>query len=109
MKRGQLTKQIQSIAKAFLGREIDTTELRLYAYMDYVMKNEQRIKPAVCNQDDRDILKKLREEGHIEGGAGGLGLTKEFYDYMQEVLWWGYVAYESQPLETARKGLDKPQ
>ena len=36
--RGQLTEEIQAIAKAFLGREITTVELRLYAYLDYLMK-----------------------------------------------------------------------
>ena len=89
--RGQLTEQIQSLAKGFLGREITTVELRLYPYLDYVMKNGQRIEPIRINQEDRDILKTLKQEGHIEGGASGLSMTKEFYDYINQVLWLGYV------------------
>ncbi len=91
--RGQLTNQIQDIAKGFLNRKITTAELRLYAYLDYVMKNEQRINPACANTEDRAILSTLKQEGHIEGGASGLSMTKEFYDYINQILWFGYVAY----------------
>lgn len=89
--RGQLTNEIQEFARSFLGREITTRELRLYPYLDYVMKNEQKIEPKRVNQEERDILQKLREENHIEGGASGLSMTKEFYDYINQVLWLGYV------------------
>ncbi len=89
--RGQLTEQIQELARAYLAREISTDELRLYAYLDYVMKNEQLIKPIHINADDRKVLAVLRSEGQIEGGASGLSMTKEFYDYINQVLWLGYV------------------
>ena len=89
--RGQLTDEIQDLAKSFLGREIDTTELRLYPYLDYQMKNEQRLDPRRCNGGDRKVLAVLRNEGHIEGGASGLSMTKEFYDFINQVLWFGYV------------------
>ena len=89
--RGQLTDEIQSLVKDFLGREITVRELRLYPYLDYVMKNEQKIDPNHINQEERDILKTLRQEGHIEGGASGLAMTKEFYDYINQVLWFSYV------------------
>ena len=89
--RGQLTDEIQGLAKGFLGREIDTTELRLYPYLDYQMKNTQKLDPKCCNSDDRKVLKVLRSEGHIEGGASGLSMTKEFFDYINQVLWISYV------------------
>ncbi len=89
--RGRLTDEIQGLAKAFLGREIATTELRLYPYLDYQMKNEQKLDPRRCNSDDRKVLAVLRHEGHIEGGASGLSMTKEFYDYINQVLWFSYV------------------
>jgi len=96
MARGQLNEKAQNIAKKFLNREIDTTELRLYPYLDFLMKNEQIIDIRKCNQDDRNVLSVLRKEGHIEGGASGLAITKEFYDYINEILWHTYVvgAYE---------------
>lgn len=89
--RGQLTDELQGLARGFLGREINTTELRLYPYLDYQMKNEQKLDPKCCNSDDRKVLAVLRSEGHIEGGASGLSMTKEFYDYINQVLWLGYV------------------
>lgn len=99
--RGQLTDEIQGLAKGFLGREITTTELRLYPYLDYLMKNEQRIDPQRCNQADKDVLSVLRQEGHIEGGASGLAMTKEFYDYINQVLWYGYVVGAYNPVADA--------
>ena len=89
--RGQLNEKCQELAREFLNREITTTELRLYPYLDYLMKNEQKIDPRRVNQADRDVLSILRKEEHIEGGASGLSMTKEFYDYINQVLWYGYV------------------
>ena len=89
--RGVLTEEIQELAKVFLGREITVRELRLYPYLDYQMKNEQKFNPNHVNQEERTILRLLKDAGHIEGGASGLGMTKEFYDYINQVLWFGYV------------------
>ena len=89
--RGRLTPEIQEVAKKFLGREITTTELRLMAYVAYVMVNDQRIEPARINAEEREVLSTWRSEGHIEGGAAGLSITKEFWDAMSEILWLGYV------------------
>lgn len=96
-----LTEEIQKLAKEFLKREITTAELRLYPYLDYLMKNEQRIDPRSINGDDRNVLQLLREEGHIEGGASGLAMTKEFYDYINQVLWVGYVVGAYNPVADA--------
>lgn len=90
-KRGQLTKRIKDKSKDLLGYDITQVELRLMAYAAYVMVNNQRIEPQKCNKDDRAVLKKWRAAGHIEGGATGLAITKEFWDAMQELIWLGYV------------------
>jgi len=89
--RGILTEEIQELAKVFLGREITVRELRLYPYLDYQMKNEQKLNPNHVNQEERTILRLLKDAGHIEGGVSGLSMTKEFYDYINQVLWFGYV------------------
>lgn len=95
MGRGQLTDDIQLKAEHYFDRQITKAELRLMPYVDYVMKNEQRIDPRKCNQEDRDVLRLWKDAGYIEGGAGGLSITREFYDIIQDFLWLAYVAYES--------------
>ena len=94
--RGMLTPEIQEIAKGLLGREITTTELRLMNYVACVMTNDQKIDPNSINERERGILSTWRAEGHIEGGAGGLSITKEFWDAMSEIIWLGYVVGGSQ-------------
>ena len=89
--RGQLTKRVAAKAKELLGRDINTTELRLMPYLQYQMMNEQCIDPIKCNDDDRKILSKWREVRYIEGGASGLGITKKFWDIINEILFLAYV------------------
>jgi hypothetical protein len=98
--RGCLNDKIQDLAKKFLKREITTTELRLYPYLDYVMKNYQWIDPRKINSDDRTVMAQLRSENYIDyhtevfedkPAKTYLNLTKEFYDYMCQVLWYGYI------------------
>ena len=86
MARGMLTDNAKDISRSFLDREITCRELRLYPYLDFTIKNSQRIDPNKINSEERKILSVLRAEGHIEGGASGLSMTREFYDYMQDIL-----------------------
>jgi len=90
-KRGQLTDRIKQKSKELLGYEIDVTELRLMPYILYVMQNDQRIAPRRCNEAERDILHKWRKAGHIEGGASGLRITKDFWEILCEIVFLGYV------------------
>lgn len=89
--RGKLTDEIKKKSKDLIGYEISQKELRLLAYIDYIMKNEQYINIAKIDGEERDILQKWKELGYMEGGASGLSITKEFYDVMQEILWLGYI------------------
>ena len=61
------------------------------AYVQYVMVNEQKINPNMCNRDDRKILQKWRKKNFIDGGILELSITKEFWDAMCEILFLGYV------------------
>ena len=89
--RGQLTEEIKVKSKELLGYEIDIAELRLMPYIMYVMQNNRKIDPAKCNQRDRNVLKKWRKKEHIEGGASGLAITKEFWNILCEMVFMGYV------------------
>ena len=90
-KRGQLTERIKTKSKELLGYEIDQIELRLMPYIQYQMCNEHKINPNNINSDERKILSKWREAGHIEGGASGLGITKDFWDIINEIIFLGYI------------------
>lgn len=90
-KRGQLTERIEEKSKELLGYKISQLELRLMAYAQYVMVNEQKLDIAKIAPDERQILSKWRERGFMEGGASGMAITKEFWDAMCEILWLGYV------------------
>jgi len=90
-KRGQLTDRIKQKSKQLLGYEIDVLELRLMPYIQYVMVNEQKIKIEHINFEGRKILSKWREAGHIEGGASGLRITKDFWNIICEIVFLGYV------------------
>uniref|UniRef100_A0A6H1ZCK7 Uncharacterized protein n=1 Tax=viral metagenome TaxID=1070528 RepID=A0A6H1ZCK7_9ZZZZ len=90
-KRGVLTKRIKEKSKELLGYELDERELRLMPYIQYQMMNEQRLDPKCVNQEEREILRKWKDAGHIEGGASGLLITKVFWDVINEILFLGYV------------------
>mgnify|MGYP001566902931 CR=1 FL=1 len=92
--RGELTKEVQKIAKEHFGREITLRELRLMPYVQYQMMNEQKIEPNRINAEERQVLSIWRKEGHIEGGASGLYITKEFWDTINQILFSAYVDCE---------------
>lgn len=94
--RGTLTKEINEIAFKIIGRKINQLELRLMPYIQYVMINEQKIDPRKINSEERKVLKKWKDEGFIEGGATGLAITKEFWDFMNEILFQGYVSQQGE-------------
>ena len=54
--RGFLNEKIQLEAKEVLGREITQTELRLYPYIDYVIKNGGYCDRSKLSREERQIL-----------------------------------------------------
>lgn len=92
--RGALTPQIQELAQKHLGREISLRELRLMPYIQYVAMNSQKIDPNKINSEERKIWQSWKKQGWVDGGMTGIGITKDFWDAMSEILWLGYVVYE---------------
>jgi hypothetical protein len=90
--RNVLTEHMQSLAKAFLDREITVCELRLYFHLSYTMQNGRRLSSQHMNE--RKVLSQLRKEGHIKGGARGLKMTFQFWTYIHTVLWFGYADHD---------------
>jgi len=94
-KRGQLNEKVQEVARKFLGISLTLTELRLIPYLQYVMINEQKLDPRKINSDERTILAKWKARGFLEGGASGMTITEDFWNFMCEILLYGYVDYSS--------------
>lgn len=95
-KRGELTQEIQDKAIAFWGWEITPTELRLYPYVHYCATNERKLDPVKINQEERTILQVWRDAGHFEGGMTGINMTKDLFDFINEMLWLAYFQYDSE-------------
>lgn len=91
MARGMLTDKAQGMAKKFLGYEIDTDELRMMSYVHYQMMNEQKLDPRRMNGEDRAIFAKWKKAGHVDGGMTRLAITREFWDFMCDILFETYV------------------
>lgn len=93
--RGQLTTAIQEKAFAFWGRNITQTELRLYPYIYSCAINARRIDPSKVNVEEREIMRLWKDAGHFQGGMVEMNMTKEFFDFINEILWLGYFTYDN--------------
>lgn len=91
MARGKIGATLKAKSQELLGYEVEKDEYRLMPYIQYVMMNEQKLDIPKMAPYERPILQKWREAGYIEGGAGGLAITKEFWDIINELLFIGYV------------------
>ena len=90
--RGILTDSIQEKAVAFLNRTISQKELRLYPYIDYSIKNAcQGWNYSKMDEKEIEILNRLYDERHIIYSPEKIIVTRNFYNYMQDVLAMGYV------------------
>lgn len=89
--RGALTEEIQENARRFLGREINQVELRLYPYIDYCIKNGGRFDPNKINEEERIIIRKLKDAKLLDTENWNFYISKEFYNYIQTILWLSYV------------------
>jgi hypothetical protein len=92
--RGALTPEIESLGETFLGKKMTQQELRLLPYLDYCSKNNG-IQPNRINQEEREILSGWRKKGFLDYSSsptsGYLSLRRDFYDFMNNVLWLAYV------------------
>lgn len=73
---------------------ITLKELRLLPYFQYLLMNEARVDPIKIDSEERTILQKWRDEGKITFSASeSCTCTKEFWDWMNEILWESYVPH----------------
>jgi hypothetical protein len=91
MGRGTLSQEIKDLSQRFLRREIDQEELRLYPYLDYCLKNFNRYEQQKLSFEENKIMMQLCMEGHMKVTDKTVEVTKEFFTYLQEVLWLSYI------------------
>ena len=97
--RGKLTPELERVWRERTGRELTTEELRLTPYIQHVMLNDRKLDPAKISPGERAILQEWREAGFIGGGMTGLGMTREFWESICEILWIGYATYDCREIE----------
>ena len=91
--RGQLTEKVQELAREYLGREISVIELRLYPFIDYCIKNGGYMDRHKLSREEIDILHAY-DEDKCKRSQGYVYVSKDFYEYIQKVLWESYVEKE---------------
>lgn len=98
-KRGQLTTGLQLMAVKFWGREITQTELRLYPYVHSCAINARKLDPEKINMEEREIMQLWKQTDHFDGGIStdSLYLTKEFFDFINDMLYYAYYIYDELP------------
>lgn len=89
--RGILTTEIQNKANSFLKREISQKELRLYPYIDYSIKNGCQGWSYSKIDEEIKILNRLYDERHIIYSPEKIIVTRNFYDFIQDILAISYV------------------
>ena len=91
--RGELTQKIKDKSKELFGYEITVGQLRLMAYVQYIMTNNQIVESQNVNEEEICILEKWQDEGYVQYDrtTGRINITKKFWNIMSEILYLGYV------------------
>jgi hypothetical protein len=88
MSRGVLTDEL---AEKY---GITLKELRLIPYFQYLLINHQAVDIRKIDQEERDILQRWRDEGKITFSCYyPVRASREFWDFMNDVLWDSYVPH----------------
>lgn len=88
MARGCLTDEMKS------KYGISIKQLRSLPYFQFLLMNEMHIDPNKIDSEERTILQNWRDEGKITFSVSeSCTCTKEFWDWMSEILWESYVPH----------------
>lgn len=87
MSRGMFTEEL----KEKYGVN-NVKELRLLPYIQYLLVNHLSVDPNKIDSTEREILIRWRDEGKITFSCTEpMTTTKEFWDWLNEVMWVAYV------------------
>ena len=100
--RGKITVDIANKGSRFLGRVFTQKELRLYPYLSFCFLNNGKIEFTRTDKEEQAILQVLENAGHIKiternaNGTAKIYPTKQFYDFLNNILADGYVLFENE-------------
>lgn len=88
LRRGMLSEELKK------KYNITQKELRLMPYFQYLLLNHAAVDPAKIDEEERKILSRWQKEGKITRPCvrgDTCSVTKEFWDFMCEILYETYV------------------
>lgn len=89
MDRGKYTEELHN------KYGISPEELRLIPYLQYLLVNHMPVDPNKISGEERRILSKWRDEGHITFSmTDPCTSTKKFWDFISEILYETYVIHK---------------
>jgi hypothetical protein len=96
MPRGKLTPEVKAMARTRLhDQDFNQFKLRLLPYIQYCLMNNQSLDINKLSSKERHVLRQWKDEGHIgDSPITNLTVTRNFWDAMNDILWFSYVDYE---------------
>ena len=88
----EVTYEVKLAAIRFLGRNITSSELNLYLYLDHEVKNScSGWSYSKLTLEDIRVLNDLEKSGHVIYCPDRIILSRPFYDFIQSILALSYV------------------
>lgn len=74
----------------FLGRDPSLLEIRLFPYLVYSLM-DQIIEREKITSKERELLTNYEKQGFIKKRGTDIGCTKEFWDFLTDIVYKTYV------------------
>lgn len=87
--------KIKELYYEFFGREMTPGDLRLLLLIHQTILSKTMMSADFLSDDDYIKMKRYFIKGYVFKVEDRLLCTKEFYDFMNEIVWESYVDYYS--------------
>lgn len=74
----------------FLGRDPSLLEIRLFPYLVYSLM-DQTLEREKLTSEERELLENYEKQGFIKTRGADIGCTKEFWDFITDIVYKTYV------------------
>ena len=93
--RGVLTESIKRMAFNYFAKDISEVELRLMAYIQFILMNEKVVDNNKVNMEELDIIEGWLSKGYlIKDEDSKLSCRVDFWDIMCRILYVSYVNFD---------------